>query len=69
MEWKISKNVSEQVDDLSGNFEYQLGIDFSAYDPSNYFKSLRIFPCQDGEIRALDELGTGQEQILAISFA
>jgi len=55
--------------DFGGNLQYGLGIDFSAYDASNYFRSLRIFPHVDGEARTYEELGTGQEQVLAMSFA
>src|SRR5262249_41289219 len=55
--------------ELSGNLRYGLGIDFSAYDPSNYFHALRIHPDEDGVVRSLEELGTGQEQILALCFA
>jgi putative ATP-dependent endonuclease of OLD family len=55
--------------DFGGNLRYGLGIDFSAYDPSNYFRSLRIFPHMDGSPRTYEELGTGQEQILAMAFA
>lgn len=66
---EFSEALAQRTASLSGNFEYQLGIDFSAYDPSNYFKSLRVFPSQDGEVRSFDELGTGQEQVLAIAFA
>ena len=55
--------------DFGGNLRYGLGIDFSAYDPSNFFRSLRIFPHVDGVPRTYEELGTGQEQVLAMSFA
>jgi putative ATP-dependent endonuclease of OLD family len=55
--------------DFAGNLRYGLGVDFSAYDPSNYFRSLRVFPHMDGQARTYDELGTGQEQILAMAFA
>lgn len=48
---------------------YRLSIDFSAYDPSNYFQSLRIFPTENSITRNLEELGTGQEQVLALAFA
>lgn len=65
----FSRELARQLDDLAGNFEYQLSVDFSAYDPSNYFKSLKIFPTQEGDVRSFDELGTGQEQVLAIAFA
>ena len=48
---------------------HALNFDFSAYDPSNYFKTLRVHPSEDGQVRAFEELGTGQQQILALSFA
>lgn len=56
------------TDDFSGNMQYALEVDFSAYDPSNYFRSLRIHPAMRGEVRSFDELGTGQEQVLALAF-
>lgn len=54
---------------LGQNLPYALEIDFSAYDPSNFFRSLRVQPCLSGETRTFDELGTGQRQILGIAFA
>ena len=65
----FSKELQAQVSELSGNFEYRLGVDFSAYDPSNFFHALRVHPQQGSETRTFEELGTGQEQILALSFA
>ena len=65
----FSEELQAQVSELSGNFEYQLGVDFSAYDPSNFFHALRVHPQQGSETRTFEELGTGQEQILALSFA
>lgn len=65
----FKRELRNQVDDLSGNLAYGLGVDFSPYDPSNYFRSLRVQPKEDTEIRTFEELGTGQEQILAICFA
>lgn len=53
---------------FGGNLPYGLDIDFSAYDASNFFRSLRVFPHVDGEARAYEELGTGQEQVLAMAF-
>lgn len=62
--------------DLIGQFKnmitgmtYRLEIDFSAYDPSNFFHSLRVFPQEDGQTRTFEELGTGEEQLLALAFA
>lgn len=62
---KLSTIFNETLEGLS----YGLKIDFSAYDPSNYFKSLRIQPSEGEETRSFEELGTGQQQILALSFA
>jgi len=65
----FTKELRSQVAELSGNLAYGLGIDFSAYNPSNYFRALRIQPEEQGQVREFEELGTGQEQILALSFA
>lgn len=65
----FSDELQRQVGELSGSLEYELGVDFSAYDPSNYFHALRVLPHQGGQVRTFEELGTGQEQILALSFA
>lgn len=62
-------SLKQAFADFGGNLSYGLDIDFSAYDASNYFRSLRIFPHVDGEARTYEELGTGQEQVLAMSFA
>ena len=65
----FAEELKKQTEELSKNWRYKLEVDFSAYDPSNYFRSLRVNPVQDGEVRTFEELGTGQEQILALSFA
>lgn len=61
--------LAETAEDFGQNLPYRLDIDFSAYDPSNFFRSLRVHPILDGEVRSFDELGTGQSQILALAFA
>ncbi len=63
------ERLQDEVGQLGGNMPYGLEIDFSAYDPSNFFRALRVTPKLDGEHRSYDELGTGQEQILALGFA
>ena len=65
----FNENMSSIAGQTITNMSYGLGLDFSAYDPSNYFKTLSVQPSHDGEIRTIDELGTGQQQILALSFA
>jgi putative ATP-dependent endonuclease of OLD family len=65
----FATELDAQVEALAGNLVYGLAIDFSAYDPSNFFHALRILPKEGDAMRTFDELGTGQEQILAIAFA
>jgi putative ATP-dependent endonuclease of OLD family len=65
----FASNMSMLADQMIANMTHGLAFDFSAYDPSNYFKSLKVHPTENGEVRAFEELGTGQQQILALSFA
>jgi putative ATP-dependent endonuclease of OLD family len=62
-------SMSSVSGEILANMSYKLEIDFSAYDPSNYFKSLRVNPVEDNEARNFEELGTGQQQLLALAFA
>ena len=66
---EFSNNLQREIDSFSENIEYRLGVDFSAYDPSNYFRALHIQPKQGEETRSFDEIGTGQQQLLALSLA
>ncbi|NTW73103.1 MAG: AAA family ATPase [Eubacteriaceae bacterium] len=65
----FNSNMSAIAGEMLSNMTHALAFDFSAYDPSNYFKTLRVHPTEDGQTRAFEELGTGQQQILALSFA
>lgn len=65
---QFTERLQSQLSEFSKTLEYGLNIDFSAYDPSNYFHALRVQATQDGQLRTFDELGTGQEQLLALSF-
>jgi putative ATP-dependent endonuclease of OLD family len=65
----FDNNMSLIAGQMLSNMTHALEFDFSAYDPSNYFKTLRVQPTEGGECRTYDELGTGQQQILALSFA
>lgn len=65
----FKNNMSSITGDLIQNMTHGLELDFSAYDPSNYYKNIRVLPHENGESRNFDELGTGQQQILALSFA
>jgi len=65
----FTEALGEYFDAFSMGMGYSLEVDFSAYDPTNYFHSLRLIPKEGDEPRALDELGTGQEQLLALALA
>jgi putative ATP-dependent endonuclease of OLD family len=62
-------NMSAIAGQVFAGMSYALDIDFSAYDPSNYYKNLRVLPTEEGTTRSFEELGTGQQQILALAFA
>lgn len=76
---KVYNSVSEfekfqaNMSTIAGSFmqcmTHALKFDFSAYDPSNYFKSLRVNPIEGELVRTFEELGSGQQQILALAFA
>lgn len=61
--------LQSQFASMLEGMTYRLLLDFSAYDPSNYFQSLRVLPVEGTETRNLEELGTGEEQVLALAFA
>ncbi|MFT4155150.1 ATP-dependent nuclease [Parafilimonas sp.] len=67
------KNFNDNMSTIAGqmitNMSHALNFDFSAYDPSNYFKTMRVHPTEGGNVRSFEELGTGQQQILALCFA
>lgn len=65
----FAESLKASTSEFGGNLPYGLDIDFSAYDASNFFRSLRLFPHIEGESRSYEELGTGQGQILAIAFS
>ncbi|MEL6849164.1 MAG: AAA family ATPase, partial [Bacteroidota bacterium] len=66
---RFAENMSTVAGEMLTNMTHGLELDFSAYDPSNYFRSLRVHPTEEGATRAFEELGTGQQQILALAFA
>jgi putative ATP-dependent endonuclease of OLD family len=65
----FSDNMSKIAGQIISNMSYGLKLDFSAYDPSNYFRTLRVQPSEGDIARNFEELGTGQQQILALAFA
>jgi len=65
----FQRGLIDQLGAMLEGMSYGLSVDFSAYDPSNFFHSLRVLPNEDDEARTFEELGTGQEQVLALVFA
>lgn len=49
-------------------FVHSLAVDFSAYDPNNYAKALRIYAKEGDSIRGFEEFGTGEQQVLLMAF-
>ncbi len=49
-------------------FVHSLAVDFSAYDPNNYARSLRIYAKEGENIRGFEEFGTGEQQVLLMAF-
>jgi putative ATP-dependent endonuclease of OLD family len=72
-EVKEFKDFRDSMSSITGDFiqnmTHALQLDFSAYDPSNYFKNLRVQPTDGDKTLTFEELGAGQQQILALSFA
>ncbi len=66
---KFREHLTGEIQQLTGGLDYALEVDFSAYDPSQFFHALRVQAVEGGEVRSLDELGSGQEQLLALAFA
>ncbi|MDQ0639587.1 putative ATP-dependent endonuclease of OLD family [Pedobacter sp. W3I1] len=66
---QFKSSMSTISGEILANMSYILQMDFSAYDPSNYFKSLRVNPVEGTDARSFEELGTGQQQLLALAFA
>ncbi|GIV71057.1 ATP-dependent endonuclease [Caldilinea sp.] len=62
------KGLTAQFGEMFAGMSYGLDVDFSAYDPSRFFRSLQVVPHEGGQRRTLEELGTGQEQLLALAF-
>lgn len=50
-------------------FVHSLKADFSAYDPNNFAKSIRIYAYEGDDVRAFEEFGTGEQQVLLMAFA
>jgi len=66
---EFQQSLAQQFGEMFEGMSYGLQVDFSAYDPSIFFRSLQVVPKEGDEVRTFEELGTGQEQLLALVFA
>lgn len=62
-------SLQEDFTNIISTMSYSLDVDFEAYNPTNFFHALKLQARRNGEPRDFEELGTGEEQVLAISFA
>jgi len=65
----FQQELRKQFGEMFGGMSYGLQVDFAAYDPSNFFHSLRMQAVEGEMVRTFEELSTGQEQLLALAFA
>ena len=61
--------LQDRLGEFSQGMTHRLQVDFEAYNPVNFFHALRLQAQEGGQPRTLAEMGTGEQQILALSFA
>jgi putative ATP-dependent endonuclease of the OLD family len=62
-------DLQEQMQDLVSTMSHKLEVDFEAYNPVNFFHALRLQAAEENKPRTLEEMGTGEQQVLALAFA
>jgi len=62
-------SLRSDFSDFIKTMTHGLDIDFEAYNPVNFFHALHLQVDEKGVPRTIEELGTGEEQILALAFA
>lgn len=66
---RFFENFHDVIENSVKGFVHDLKVDFSAYDPNNFAKSMRIVAYEGKEARSFEEFGTGEQQILLMAFA
>lgn len=61
--------LRDRLGEFAQGMTHRLEVDFEAYNPVNFFHALRLHAAEGDERRTLEEMGTGEQQILALSFA
>ena len=62
-------NLRSELSDLVSTMSHRLEVDFEAYNPVNFFHALRLQAVEGNTPRILEEMGTGEQQVLALAFA
>jgi len=65
----FKKELRQQLKKLVASMTHKLEVDFQAYNPANFFHALELHAMEGSEPRALEEMGTGEQQVLALAFA
>lgn len=66
---EFSGTLKSQLGGMLTSMTHRLEVDFEAYNPSNFFHALRLQAAEGDVPRALDEMGTGEQEVLAMAFA
>ncbi len=66
---KFVDDLRAETQDLVSTMPHRLDVDFEAYNPVNFFHGLRLNAAERGQPRTLEEMGTGEQQVLALAFA
>ena len=61
--------LQSELSDLVATMSHRLEVDFEAYNPVNFFHTLRLQAVEGNTPRTLEEMGTGEQQVLALAFA
>jgi putative ATP-dependent endonuclease of OLD family len=61
--------LQRELGDLIASMPHRLQVDFEAYNPVNFFHALRLQATEGNEPRTLEEMGTGEQQVLMLAFA
>jgi putative ATP-dependent endonuclease of the OLD family len=65
----FTQHLRDHFTSLVETMTHRLDVNFEAYNPANFFQALRLEASENGAPRALAEMGTGEQQVLAMAFA
>ena len=66
---EFTGTLKGQLEGMLSSMTHRLEVDFEAYNPSNFFHALRLQAAEGATPRAFEEMGTGEQQVLAMAFA